>query len=210
MPREPKQERAVATRKALVDSAGRVFADKHYSAATLADVLTAAGVSQGSLYFHFRNKHDLALAVIAAQGNAMQSVREDVLLRASGPIDALERTAEAVAALISKSPVVQGGLRLLIQSRDEFPEVTVDPYELWLSFAAARFADAKAQGMLRPGVDPADAGWLFVSAFMGAKEILSYHRNWADLPRRAGANAALVLSAVLGSLAYDQEPSIQA
>lgn len=199
MPREPKQERAVATRQSLLDSAGRVFADKHYSAATLADVLAVAGVSQGSLYFHFRNKHDLALAVIGAQASEMQAVREDVLLRSSGPIDALERTAKVVSSLIARSAVVQGGLRLLVQSQDEFPEITTDPYGLWLSFAEARFADARAQGLLRAGAAPAHAAWLFVSAFMGTKEILSYRRSWSELPGRAEANVALILPALLNA-----------
>lgn len=197
MPRQPQQERAIATRQTLLNSAGRVFAEKHYSAATLTDVLTAAGVSQGSLYFHFRNKHDLALATIEARAAAMQAVREEALLGSSGPIDALERAAHDVAVLTSRSAVVQGGLRLLVQSRDEFPEVSVDPYDRWLSFAEARFSDAADIGLLREGVSPGQASWLFVAAFMGSNEIVSHQDRWAELPARADANVALMMTGLL-------------
>lgn len=197
MAHEPKQERAHATRDALLRCAGVVFAEKHYSAATLVDVLTTAGVSQGSLYFHFRNKHDLAIAVIAAQGAAMGRVREEVLLRADGPIDALRQTARAVSELIATSAIVQGGIRLLVQSRDEFPEVSADPYDLWLSFARARFEAAARVSLLRKGVSVDDAAWLFVAAFMGTKEIVSYHRRWGELAQRTVTSVDLVLRSVL-------------
>lgn len=93
--------------------------------------------------------------------------------------------------------------RLLVQSQDEFPEITTDPYRLWLTFAEARFADASAQSLLRPGVQPAEASWLFVSAFMGTKEILSYHRKWQDLPQGVETTITLVLPALVTTIRQD-------
>ena len=61
------QARAHATRESIVRGAGQVFSDASYSSAKLGDVIAAAGVTQGALYFHFDSKRDLALEVIRRQ-----------------------------------------------------------------------------------------------------------------------------------------------
>lgn len=54
------QERAVRTRRAVLEAAATVFADHGYTAATVADILKTAGVTKGALYFHFDSKEALA------------------------------------------------------------------------------------------------------------------------------------------------------
>jgi AcrR family transcriptional regulator len=53
------------TRQALVAAARRLWSHRGSSATSLDDVCGRAGVTKGALYHHFRNKHDLFLAVYA-------------------------------------------------------------------------------------------------------------------------------------------------
>lgn len=52
------------TREKLVEAAQRLFLMKGYEATTIAEVLRDAGVNAGSLYYFFKTKEELLLAVL--------------------------------------------------------------------------------------------------------------------------------------------------
>lgn len=58
------KEEALATRHRLIDAAECVFAKKGVSRTSLSDIATAAGVSRGAIYWHFKNKADLFNAMM--------------------------------------------------------------------------------------------------------------------------------------------------
>ena len=49
-------EKACATRKQLLEAALAVIGEKGYSAATVDEIVDAAGVSKGVAYYHFKSK----------------------------------------------------------------------------------------------------------------------------------------------------------
>jgi len=56
-------DRAAATRQAILTAAREVFTHAGFSDANIADVVSGAGASVGSLYHHFGGKADLYLAL---------------------------------------------------------------------------------------------------------------------------------------------------
>ena len=56
-------DRALATRRALLEAARTVFARSGFAEASIAEVVAGAGASVGSLYHHFGGKADLYLAL---------------------------------------------------------------------------------------------------------------------------------------------------
>ena len=72
MVRRTKDE-ALATRAALLDAAERVFCENGVTRATLGDVATAAGVTRGAIYWHFRDKAELFGAMCDRATLPMQS-----------------------------------------------------------------------------------------------------------------------------------------
>lgn len=62
MARRTKQE-AAQTHEAVLDAAVQVFLERGVARATLEEVARTAGVTRGAVYWHFRNKLDLFLAL---------------------------------------------------------------------------------------------------------------------------------------------------
>jgi AcrR family transcriptional regulator len=56
-------ERSEATRRALIEAARRLFAERGYSQVGTEEVVRAAGVTRGALYHHFADKRELFEAV---------------------------------------------------------------------------------------------------------------------------------------------------
>jgi AcrR family transcriptional regulator len=61
---------AEETREQLLEGAARVFAEKGYDGASIAELAKAAGVSGGAIYAHFGSKAELFVATLHARGPA--------------------------------------------------------------------------------------------------------------------------------------------
>jgi TetR/AcrR family fatty acid metabolism transcriptional regulator len=68
MPRVVDRE---ARRAELVSAAAAVFAERGLAAATISDIVAAAGVAQGTFYLYFDSKDDVVLAVAERFGDRM-------------------------------------------------------------------------------------------------------------------------------------------
>src|SRR5690606_12396956 len=62
-----RQERAIRTRRTILEAAAAVFDERGYTSATIGEILERAGVTKGALYFHFGSKEELALGIFEEQ-----------------------------------------------------------------------------------------------------------------------------------------------
>src|SRR4051794_10148624 len=84
--RATQAERSARTRNALLESAARGLSRYGYGNLVLEDVAREAGYTRGALYHQFRDKEDLALAVIEwVNENWSREVHEPAS-RAPGPV----------------------------------------------------------------------------------------------------------------------------
>ncbi len=58
------KEEAAATRELLLDTAEKVFLERGVTRASLQDVASAAGVTRGAIYWHFKDKAELFNAMM--------------------------------------------------------------------------------------------------------------------------------------------------
>ncbi len=61
---DPRDEDARGTRQRLLDAAGVVFTRDGFDGATIDEIAGEAGLSKGAVYWHFRNKRQLLLALL--------------------------------------------------------------------------------------------------------------------------------------------------
>jgi AcrR family transcriptional regulator len=71
LPRVPQQARSRRKRDAILAAAARLFAQHGYDATTADDIAAAAGVSVGTFYAYFRNKHQVFLTLYAEHHQAI-------------------------------------------------------------------------------------------------------------------------------------------
>lgn len=62
--RRTQAERRATTRRALLDAARSLFAEKGYHEATAEEIVQRAGLTRGALYHHFEDKKDLFRVVV--------------------------------------------------------------------------------------------------------------------------------------------------
>ncbi|WP_232219891.1 TetR family transcriptional regulator [Pseudogulbenkiania sp. MAI-1] len=78
MARKTKEE-SLETRSLILDTAERVFAEQGVSRTSLADIATAAGLTRGAIYWHFKNKADVFTAMTDRVNLPIENLFSDVV-----------------------------------------------------------------------------------------------------------------------------------
>jgi AcrR family transcriptional regulator len=102
---------AERSRKAIRDSAERLFAERGYDGASLGDIGAAAGLSRGSPSYFFGSKADLYTEVLRAAFAARQQATEQAFLPVRDWCDGGDDTEALRAALMRAT---QGYIRFLL------------------------------------------------------------------------------------------------
>ncbi len=187
-----KQQRGIETQEALLEAAGRVFARKHYDTARLKDISDEAGISLGSLYFHFGNKDDVARAVLEQQQDRMTEVLTATLTRPGTSLDRLCGLMEGLGNLIANDTLVQAGIRLVSSLPEGLAEVGRSPYSEWVKIADALLREGVKDGSIRSDVDLAAAATFINEVFVGAQVLSGIESAWSSLPGRIRLTQAFV------------------
>ncbi|QDQ27596.1 TetR/AcrR family transcriptional regulator [Chitinimonas arctica] len=78
------------TRRAeLIAAASRLFKEQGYERTTVRDLAQAVGMQSGSLFYHFRTKEEMLVAVMAAGIGDLTDRAEEALANAKTPLDRL-------------------------------------------------------------------------------------------------------------------------
>ncbi|MDA0662459.1 MAG: TetR/AcrR family transcriptional regulator [Proteobacteria bacterium] len=97
--RRTNAQRHAETRAALLASARTLFAEKGFAETGTPEIVTAAGVTRGALYYHFADKRDLFRAVLEAEEEALAArINRDSGPLADDPVEALMAGTKAFLA----------------------------------------------------------------------------------------------------------------
>lgn len=175
-----RQERAVRTRRAILDAAAAVFDERGYDAATIADILSRAGVTKGALYFHFASKRELAQGVLDAQ------LGEGGVPSRDSKLQELVDVAMVLAYRMKHEPMLSAGARLSLgpEMREVFGGGAVPE---WIDLTRMLLSEAKGQGELLPHVDPAETAWVLSASWTGVQIYSQTLTDRADIEERVAA-----------------------
>jgi AcrR family transcriptional regulator len=179
----PLQDRAVETRKAIVRGAAAMFEDVGYGPASLQMVAERAEVTRGALYFHFKTKELLALAVIDDQHARTQRSAADVVSRDLGPVETICGLCSDFASLIQTDPVVRAGIRLTLES-STFGQRIKSPYTDWMQTMEQLTLEGQASGEISTKVDARAFGKYLVASFTGVQMVSNVLTGREDLTDR--------------------------
>ncbi|MFJ9343350.1 ScbR family autoregulator-binding transcription factor [Streptomyces sp. NPDC101733] len=184
-----KQERAERTRAALVQAAAEVFSEHGYAGTSVVKIADRAGVTLGAVYFHFRNKGELARHIVALQPELVVPPHES-----QGLQHAVDVTL-AWAYQLLENPVLRAGARL-VWEQDHFTPVEENSHQQWIAIMVEDLNTALARRELRAGTDVTALARLVVNACTGAQTHSYIETAHADLPRRVEEMWTCLLQAV--------------
>jgi AcrR family transcriptional regulator len=162
--------RADATRRQILRAASRQFARRDYHDVGLDGILAEAELTKGAMYFHFRSKHALAVAVIERQTAAAAVAVEELVARRLSGLETLIDCSYLAAVQDMRTDGVRAGLNLLesVGRSDGLQERLLDG---WATTLAEVVEHAIADGDIDERCDPQDVGRLMVSLHMGLRQI---------------------------------------
>jgi AcrR family transcriptional regulator len=184
------QERAIRTRRAILEAAGAVFDEHGYASTTISMVLERADVTKGALYFHFSSKESLAQAVLDEQVPFGTVPEQPCKLQ-----EIIDMTF-VVGQRLMDNDLLRGSVRLAV---DQATPSGVDhggPFRQWADRLTSLLEQARNQGELLPTVDPRETVELLVGSFTGIQLMSRALSDRADLGHRLSVLWAHVLPSV--------------
>lgn len=89
-PARTQDERSQATRKALIDAARPLFAERGYADVGTEEIVRAAGLTRGALYHQFGGKRELFEAVYSQVEHELAERIAGEALKAGDPLEAIQ------------------------------------------------------------------------------------------------------------------------
>ena len=166
--RTPQQSRSQETQRAVVEGAANVFDREGYGKASLSMIVEESGISQGSMYFHFKSKEQIALAVINEQHARSLPLLTDAADPSPGVFERLVSVSRAMADQLRADPVVRAGIRLALEE-GALGAPAGDFYLSWVETTSAMVGPALERGELTSGLSPEALAKTLIGFFTGVQ-----------------------------------------
>lgn len=185
MARRTKEE-AEKTRQNILDAAFEVFTQKGFTRTRLSDIASAAGVTRGAIYWHFKDKVDLFIALAEDIDTSAEARPEDLHTE---HVHCLEDLRDEVMIFLAhfaasdRYAVFYEMVNYKTEYTEELDAVLNRQRELQrgvLEKTKAMFARLKSAGSVRCDLDPNYAALSLVAFVVGLIELwlfdkLSFH-----------------------------------
>ncbi|MFF4696036.1 ScbR family autoregulator-binding transcription factor [Streptomyces chattanoogensis] len=197
------QDRAIRTRRLILEAAASVFDDRGYDRATIAEVLERAGVTKGALYFHFASKEALALAVL--DEHVLDIAVEPQPIKLQEFVD----VTQVLSHRLCSDPIQRGAARLAVEQGSNHLDRKRSMIS-WTQFVEGVLGEARDRGEVLKSVVIRETAELYVGAFAGIQLMSQTLANRADLNRRVTvlhqhALPCIAVPAILAKLDLDPE-----
>jgi len=180
---EARTRKSEETRERLLDAAAKVFRDKGYAGARLADIAERAGMHTPGVYYYFPSKEDLVeevLRVGVARACGYVQQRVAALPAGSSALDRLRAAIEAhVLMVLEIGDYTSANIRIFGQVPDDVRARHLADQRAYGSVWRALLEGAQTAGELRPDLDLSVVRMLILGAL-----------NWTVEWYRPGAQTA--------------------
>lgn len=182
----PKQARAHATRRAILESAAAAFARGGLAGTSLNDLIRGSGLTKGAFYFHFASKQDLAVAVFRSKQEQLLAGMAAAVRPDDPALERLVAMLEARVELLGEDP----SLRCVLQLGQEL-RIGADPdseyagfQETAIAVIADLLAEGRRDGSVRADVDPREDAETAFAAILGIDALSDLLSGGEDLTVR--------------------------
>ena len=162
-------KRSDTTREQILRAAAHQFAQRPYYAVGLDDILADAQLTKGAMYFHFRSKHALALAIVDEQTVRSGAAFQELFTR---KLSGLETLID-VSFLITMADITEDVTRAafnLLESVGRTEKLQERLLGGWIQLLGEIAGRGIREGDIIDRGDPEDIGRLLVAIYMGLRQ----------------------------------------
>jgi len=200
-PRQTRAEKAVATRRALVEAAAEVVGEFGYADASIARITSRAGVALGTFYNYFETRQALFDILLPELGQDLIAFVGEHVRGSRDTLDMEERGFRAFFAFLSENPAFY---RILNEAETLAPNAHRTHFEA----LSSRYVAALRKGQLRGELTQYDESELETIAYllMAARSYLTlrFGLKQGQLPESVVATYMKFARGALGTRADDQ------
>lgn len=152
-----------STKKRIIDSAKRLFAEQGYQKTTVMDISRQAGVSEAALYDYFEGKEDLLLTIPDLWVAELTGGMEEQLFGISGAFNKLRKYLWWYLKRVEASPLDAKIVYLYLKTNANFMNTGVYVnVRAFYAYLIDIFEEGRQTGEMRPDLDPHIARDIFV------------------------------------------------
>jgi len=169
---EVTDKRSDTTREQILRAAAHQFAQRPYYAVGLDDILADAQLTKGAMYFHFRSKHALALAIVDEQTVRSGAAVQELFTRKLSGLETLIDVSFLIAMADITEDITRAAFNLL-ESVGRTEKLQVRLLGGWIELLGEIAERGIREGDIVDRGDPEDIGRLLVSVYMGLRQASS-------------------------------------
>lgn len=166
-----RQQQGRASRERLIDAATRLFAERGYRGASVQAIGEAAGISRGSIFWHFGSKEGLLWAVVQRAFSRWEAEALVPDVGDAGGVEAMRRAVRSHREFLLRDAATLRLLYVLMfEALGPRPELTGRFAELHVhlrELGAGWLAEGRRRGDVRADLDPAALSAIIVAALGG-------------------------------------------
>lgn len=201
MARRSKQD-AQLTRDAILDAAARVFRDKGVARTRMEDIAQGANFTRGAVYWHFKNKTDVLLALSERVSLPLyDQINQIIAARPADPLDAWRRHLLDSIGKIERDGEQQNTCDILLNrcelngELEPLHELEQQRSAFFIESTQRLFEQARDAGLLRPDADLAMAALAMHGMINGLIRLWLRQAGGFPLRDTVEASADMLLSA---------------
>ena len=150
-----RDEKRTDKRARILEAAVRVFAERGFFNATVAEIARAAGVADGTIYLYFKSKDDLLLRLFEEKVSELQEAAQAALAQEATAPARLRRFIQLHLALVEKNPDLASVLIVeLRQSAQVVQQRDKARLSAYLDVIAQVVREGQQRGEFDPGISP--------------------------------------------------------
>jgi AcrR family transcriptional regulator len=165
-------KRSDTTREQILRAAAHQFAQRPYYAVGLDDILADAQLTKGAMYFHFRSKHALALAIVDEQTVKSSAAVQELFTRKLSGLETLIDVSFLIVMADITEDITRAAFNLL-ESVGRTEKLQVRLLGGWIEMLGEIAERGIREGDIVDRADPEDIGRLLVSIYMGLRQASS-------------------------------------
>ena len=173
------KEDAELTRQQLLDIGCQVFGDKGYAATRLSDIAEKAGVTRGAIYWHFKNKKQLFIALFQEKVEPFFEIVGKVLDEDLRPLQVLHKTMSLILDEMEKNAefrsqqALDAANRKVQQDIPELREYMIKRTRKFLRKATKIIQKGQEMGEIRNDIAPDAIIGTYLTLFRGYAFLLT-------------------------------------